>query len=274
VQWPARLEGRRQIDRIAAHIDMLPTLLEAAGVSPPAEVKIDGTSLLPLLRGTVSPADWPARTLMLQCHRGLTPRLYQNAAAITQRYKLVCYPGTFNREDLEPSASQPVLELYDLEADTEEQNDMAAQQPDVLAALRKTYETWFADVWRSRRFTPGIIHIGNEAENPLRLCRYQDASWKFGQPHGWLVNVQHAGRYEVLLGPADVPGAGRIVVQWQGREQSQPVSSGQQAAVFELAAGQGILDVGFVADEAGGPRAAGKNIAGDVSIRLLDAAGR
>ena len=73
--------------------------------------KIDGTSLLPLLSGKTVAADWPERTLFIQCHRGLTPKLFQNSAAITQQYKLVCYPGTFNREDLVPSADQPVLEL-------------------------------------------------------------------------------------------------------------------------------------------------------------------
>ena len=52
MQWPASLRGGRQIDRIAAHIDVLPTLLDIAGVQPSANVKLDGLSLLPLLSGT------------------------------------------------------------------------------------------------------------------------------------------------------------------------------------------------------------------------------
>jgi arylsulfatase A-like enzyme len=269
VQWPAKLQGRRQIDRIAAHIDVLPTLLDAAGVQPPANVKLDGVSLLPLLSGKTTAAQWPERTLFIQCHRGLTPKLFQNAAAIGQRYKLVASPGTFNREDFLPSATAPLLELYDLEADRGEEHDLAKEQPEVVASLRRQYEDWFVDVWRSRQFTPGIIHVGNQAENPVLLCRYQDASWKFERPCGWLVSVERSGRYEVAFRGNDGSGPGRIVVNWQGQEVSRPVGGAGASAEFVLDAGQGMIDVNFVADGAAGSEAAGKNVGGDVRVRFL-----
>ncbi len=271
LQWPARFKGGRQIDRVAAHIDVLPTLLAAAGVGLPADAKIDGVNLLPLLSGGSDAEKWPERTLFLQCHRGLTPKLFQNAAAITQRYKLVCYPETFNREDLLPSAAEPVLELYDLEADRGEQHNLAAQQPEILADLRRQYEDWFADVWRSRQFTPGIIGVGNAAENPVLLCRYQDAQWKFDVPLGWLVNVERSGRYEIVLRPADVPKIGRLIVQWQGQTLTEVVREEQPRAVVYLAQGQGTLEIGLVTDEADAPQASGKNTVGDVSVRFLSA---
>jgi arylsulfatase A-like enzyme len=269
MQWPAALKGGRQIDRIAAHIDVLPTLLDAAGMTLPANLTIDGVSLLPLLTGKAAET-WPERTLFIQCHRGLTPKLFQNATAITQRYKLVAYPGTFNREDLLPSSSEPLLELYDIQADRGEERDLATEQPQMLAMLRQQYEAWFTDVWRSRRFTPGIIHLGNDAENPVLLCRYQDASWHFEQAHGWLVSVERSGRYEIALRTDDALGSGRIVVQWQGRELSQPVRSGDQRVLVELAAGQGTIDIQFVHDADSG-RPSGKNTAGDVSVRFVSA---
>jgi arylsulfatase A-like enzyme len=272
IQWPAQFRGGREIDRIAAHIDVLPTLLDIAGVQPPAHVKLDGVSLLPLLSGNSSATAWPDRTLFLQCHRGLTPKLFQNAAAVTQRYKLVASPGTFNREDLLPSTAQPVLELYDLESDPAEQQDLAGGNPATVEVMRNEYASWFADVWQSRRFTPGIIHLGNEAENPVRLCRYQDASWKFNQPHGWLVKVERGGRYEIALGSQHVSGAGRISVSWQGRELSQPIRGGETRAHFDLAAGQGTIEVDFAADDAGIDAALGKRTAGDVTVRFLSPA--
>jgi arylsulfatase A-like enzyme len=39
------------MNRIAAHIDITPTLLEACDVAAGAEAKLDGRSLLRLLRG-------------------------------------------------------------------------------------------------------------------------------------------------------------------------------------------------------------------------------
>jgi arylsulfatase A-like enzyme len=269
VQWPAHLQGKRQIDRIAAHIDIVPTLLDAAGVQPPTDAKLDGLSLLPLLSGKATASEWPERTLFIQCHRGLTPKLFQNAAAIGQRYKLVAYPGTFNREDLLPSPKAPVLELYDLEVDRGEQHDLAKVKPEVLASLRRQYEDWFADVWRSRQFTPGIIHIGNQAENPVLLCRYQDASWKFERPCGWLVNIERSGRYEIAFRAEHPRGPGRIVMNWQGQELSWPVQGGERAVEFVLAAGQGTIDINLVGDGAGGAEALGKSVGPDVTVRFL-----
>lgn len=275
MQWPARIAGGRQIDRVAAHIDILPTLLSAAGVSPPESLQLDGQSLLPLLTPTRSAnednATWPDRTIFIQCHRGLTPKLFQNAAAIGQRYKLVAYPGTFNREDLLPSTSEPVLELYDLETDPAEERNLAAQMPDVTRALRRQYEAWFAEVWRSRQFTPGIIHIGNQAASSVLLSRYQDAQWKFEQPQGWLVNVERAGRYEITLRGEDTPAIGRLIVNWQGQPLTDVIRADQPKAVMHLAAGQGTLDVSVVTDEASPTKPSEKNVRGDVTIRFLSA---
>ncbi len=49
VRWPDRLEAGKRIDRIAAHIDLFPTLLEIAGIDIPQDPVIDGKSLAPLL---------------------------------------------------------------------------------------------------------------------------------------------------------------------------------------------------------------------------------
>ena len=63
VRWPARLPaGGKAVDRIAAHIDVTPTLLDAAGVEPPAGLHLDGRSLLDLLAGDGDTAAWPDRT--------------------------------------------------------------------------------------------------------------------------------------------------------------------------------------------------------------------
>ncbi len=59
MRWPARLKPGR-IGRIAAHIDVMPTLAEACGAKAPADRKIDGRSLMPLLargRGRLAGTD-------------------------------------------------------------------------------------------------------------------------------------------------------------------------------------------------------------------------
>ncbi|HID22537.1 MAG TPA: DUF229 domain-containing protein, partial [Planctomycetaceae bacterium] len=58
VRYPPLIRPGRLIDEMALSIDLAPTVLQLAGLEPPA--KIDGRSLVPLLRGR-HPADW--RTL-------------------------------------------------------------------------------------------------------------------------------------------------------------------------------------------------------------------
>ena len=163
VRWPAGVKPGSRIDHIAAHIDLLPTILEACGVRKSEEVKFDGRSLAPLLRGeTIA---WPDRTLYFQWHRGDEPEPYRNCAALTPRYKLV------NGK-----------ELYDLTEDPAEERDLAARHPDVVARLRKGYEAWFQDVSATRGYAPPRIHLGTPHENPVTLTR-QD--WR-GPRAGWM----------------------------------------------------------------------------------------
>jgi arylsulfatase A-like enzyme len=51
LRWPGKFTPGRKVDRIAAHIDLAPTLLEISAVKKPAAVSFDGISLLPLLKG-------------------------------------------------------------------------------------------------------------------------------------------------------------------------------------------------------------------------------
>src|SRR5262245_56230329 len=63
VRWPGQFTAGHKVDRIAAHIDWVPTLLEVASVKKPASGHFDGVSLLPLLKGET--VTWPDRTLFL-----------------------------------------------------------------------------------------------------------------------------------------------------------------------------------------------------------------
>jgi len=58
-------------------------------------------------------SDYPKRILFFQCHRGLQPELYHNAAVCTQRYKLVMTPETLNKwlKQAAPAMSQKTMLL-------------------------------------------------------------------------------------------------------------------------------------------------------------------
>lgn len=267
LRWPGRWDSGRKIAELAGHIDLLATLLDLCGIQKPLELHVDGVSLVPLLSGkAVSHAD---RMLFIQCHRGLNPQRYQNVAAISQRFKLVGYPGSFANETLKVSMEDPDLELYDLESDSSEAFDVSGKYPEILSAFRKRYEAWFDDVRASRAFTPGEIHLGGK-ENPAVLCRYQDASHRLGLPHGWSVQVERGGTYEITMKRGPWVGPGHLVVKWQGKEQRKPLRENQPGAFFEISAGKGQLEVWIELDEGGRLVVSDNNTIGDVIIRLSD----
>ena len=242
-QWPARIAGQRTLDRIAAHIDLHPTLLEACGVSADGGPALDGASLLPLLTGKTAAASWPDRTLFIQCHRGLNPQRYQHVAVLTQQFKLVGYPGTFNQENLDTAKQPPVLELYDIPADREEKTDLGARNPAVVERLRRAYDAWFDDVRGTRNFAGGIIHLGSEREPAAHLSRYQDGGYTGGIERGWRVKVLRGGRYEVTFLRGAHAGDVNLAVQWNGRTSKSPLRAGEERATVDLDAGDGFLDI-------------------------------
>ena len=277
LQWPGRFKTPAKIDRIAAHIDVAPTVLDAAGVTFPDSLKYDGMSLMPLLVGSAQ--DWPDRTLFFQCHRGLSPQLYQNAAAATDQFKLVMSANSFSDENFQvppgPTTEGFVptnspYELYDIQADPGEQEDLAGQHPDVVADLRGRYEAWFADVQSTRNFAPGMIRLGSDEEQPVVLCRYQDQTYEDGQPTGWVVEIERGGRYEFTVNRGGETIATTMFARVNDSVTSVELAAGAVSATFELPAGEAVLDIWV--QKPGRPRViiSDNGTLGDVTVRRLD----
>ena len=58
MKWPVRFKGGTTCDALISDINVVPTLLDAAGVKPPADMLIDGRSLLPMLTSGKKPDNW------------------------------------------------------------------------------------------------------------------------------------------------------------------------------------------------------------------------
>ncbi len=239
LRWPGGgIAGGRDVHHLAAHIDVLPTLLELAGIGNPRQIAFDGASLAPLLQG--KPGFPENRTHFIQ-HQQFrvdgefqmeNPKPWLNSAVLTRRWRLV--NGT---------------ELYDIGADPGQSRDIAGSHPEVVKRLRGSYEQWWGDV--TRRFDEYLeITVGSPPESPSRLTCFdwhgglgppnQEAIRKAPWTNGfWAIEVAQGGRYEVVLRQqppeADFPIEGRTARLKIGEvDVSKPVPEKARAVPFAV----------------------------------------
>ena len=129
----------------------------------PRGVKLDGVSLLPLLRNPA--ATWPDRTLFFQWDSGQTPRRGHAFTVLNEQWKLVQPTGmddihqrhirdmytelcALQERGTRTIDGPPRYELYNMAHDPGENHDLAAAHPDLVAKMKQQYEAWFDDVWR------------------------------------------------------------------------------------------------------------------------------
>src|SRR5262249_12931282 len=168
VRWPGGVKGDREVDRIAAHIDVTPTLLAACDVKPPDKI-IDGVNLLPLLKG--EKIDWPDRLLFFQWHRGDVPELNRACAVRSQKYRLVQPEGVPETKKLALKPPDWKFMLFDIENDPYEREDIADKNPEVMAEMQSAYTKWFKTMSLARAFQPPRIALGAKEENPVILTK-------------------------------------------------------------------------------------------------------
>ena len=158
-RWPGTLPAGVDIPAVTAHIDVLPTLCELAGATIPPAVaaKVEGRSLVPLLED--AEAEWPDRLLVTHVGRWERGKAAENALRNCRiregRWQLV---NTKNRPD--------AWELYDLAADPGEQQNVAAEHPDVVTRLGKAYDAW----WESVQGDLVNENLDGPAENPFKTA--------------------------------------------------------------------------------------------------------
>lgn len=201
-RWPARLPaGGDAVDRIAAHIDIAPTLLAAAGVEPPPGLHLDGRSLLGLLAGEGDTAAWPDRILYFQFHRGDEPTALRSFAAVGQRHKLV-HPSPRGEGDWDGELH---LELYDLEADPAETRNLIDDAPEIAAGMSDDYLEWFEDVSSTRpdNYAPPRIVVGTDQEPVTVLTRQDwrritdDQGWRPTSRGRWLLSAREERTFDI-----------------------------------------------------------------------------
>jgi len=213
LHWPAGgFDKPVTVDRLTAHLDWLPTLVDLCALRLPKPIRFDGVSLKPLLADPRAPQ--PERTLVLgtphnQVRANPTPpRFGESCSVMTERWRLV------NDK-----------ELYDMTTDPGQQRDLAREQPQVVNELRAAYQRYWTSVSARDKGWHGRPIIGSPQATEVGLCSedwhptHGNCPWNQAAVAGggalfgrWPVRVAKAGIYcvEVRRWPreTDAPLAG------------------------------------------------------------------
>lgn len=135
---PSKLFGQpRDIDTLTGHIDILPTLVDICNLKLPSDIEFDGKSLVPLFKS--SNPKWPDRSWVLHSQNFTDwPEKWKSSVVINKEWKTsVVLTQQWRLIDGE--------ELYDIQKDPGQKNNVAADHPDVVKRLRQIYEQHWKD---------------------------------------------------------------------------------------------------------------------------------
>ena len=192
IRWPdGEIEAGKSIEQLTAHIDILPTFIDLCGLKAPT-IEFDGTSIRELLHGDGK--TWPDRALVVESQRVVTPEKWRKSAVMTDQWRLV------NGK-----------ELFDVETDPKQVNDLAGQFPEVVKRLRGEYDSFWSDVSREHDLTSYMV-IGSDHSPIVSLSSHD---WlinelpPWSQSHirsggvakasFWAIEVERDGDYEISL---------------------------------------------------------------------------
>ena len=145
IQWKGHLPEGKTDGRPIIQLDVLPTVMTAAGVTPQRDWQLDGVNLLPFLTGAASGSP----------HDTLYWRLGDNMAIRIGDWKLVkTHEG--------PLGSDPAVlsdlsgaELFNLADDIGEDRNVAASHPEKVRELADAWQRWNRQLalplWRGGR---------------------------------------------------------------------------------------------------------------------------
>jgi arylsulfatase B len=235
LHWPrGGLEGGRNVDQLAAHLDLWPTLAELCGLEW-EDTPLDGISLVRQLTG----AEPPQPRTLVESFLGIV---------MTERWRLV------NGK-----------ELYDIKADPGQEQDLAAQHPEVVNRLQGVLEdqqrknddiqrryiigakqdpvTFSPDDWIKPTLGYGQIQIRNGVKGfaPILAEVAKAGTYRF-ELRRWPEETGGAIRGALPEGGKrlDIVKAG---LQAQDFDQTMPVDDAMTVAAFEVELQAGPADI-------------------------------
>ena len=169
LRYPSKIPAGARVSGYNQHKDLVPTILELAKIE--TEIEFDGVSLIPLINGAVF--SYESEFYITECtwmrkHGWRTPE-----------WKLI--------HALEPDFHfKPMVELYNLIEDPQENDNLAEANPDIVAKLETRMQSWIEKResetgMENPMMTQGNWH-GHEGIGPFKTSQQAYDTLHIGNP--------------------------------------------------------------------------------------------
>lgn len=195
IKWPdGKLTGGKDIDKLIAHYDLLPTFVDLLGLDFEPVKPLDGKSIEPLL--TEKNPQWENRILYMDTQREQNLVKYKKYTVMDDNWRLV------NGD-----------ELYNITSDLAQENNVIDEHEDVAKRLAEGYERWwesFLNEEVDQKYA--YIKVGSPTENPTKISAHDLISGRYASawhqnsaikptPSGgaWKIEFIEGGKYTITL---------------------------------------------------------------------------
>lgn len=194
IHWPAGgINQPVDIDKLTAHIDLLPTLIDICKLKTPdrGHLKFDGKSLVPLLNN--KNVEWKDRLIINHVQNIIDKQKKDKKTIVyTEKWRLI------NKK-----------ELFDIKTDPNQKNNIADKYPKVVSNLSKKYDDYWNELEMDNYPYPRPI-IGTEIQdeiclNSINWIRLDNSIHSWNQRHVlagdmasgfWPIEISKNGRYQ------------------------------------------------------------------------------
>jgi arylsulfatase A len=167
VRWPGRVKPGGTSDAPVSGVDFLPTVCAVAGIDPPRDRTIDGTSIVSLLEAgelrRESPLYWQFNNAHTEPCVALRQGDWKILARLTERPSRGASITEQSNRVLQ-TAELTGFELYNLRQDIGETTDLAASEPERLRELAGLLSSQFAEIRRETPIWPLFNDPGYERD--------------------------------------------------------------------------------------------------------------
>jgi len=134
IRWPGQILTDTVCDQPISTVDLYPTFLDLAGIQTDSKQHLDGVSIAPVLRGEVE-------QLQSRAHYWYYPLPEKHF--LGGRSSNVIRKGEYKLIEF---FDDQTVELYDVDNDVGEENDLSSTMPEKVAELQHELATWRTDV--------------------------------------------------------------------------------------------------------------------------------